>query len=331
MQKTNQANFEASQQNSNLRVIQPARVPKETKPPKRWQILILGLVLSLATGVALAFIVEKLDTRIDSIEQLSRHLQLPALAIIPPIARTSLARRTQTNKAITGDSSTTQTGGWFGTKRGLVKLNGQSPAAEAYRVLRTSVLLSPLGTVPKVILFTSSQPGDGKTTTAANTAVSLAQLGASVLLIDADLRTPRVHELFEVDQSPGLSTVLLGDERVENVIRPLRLPDLSVLPSGAVPSNPSELVSSHKLKQMLHEVSGLYDHVLIDSPPLINLADPLILSTLVDGVILVVDGTKTTCDVALRAREELVGVGANIFGVVLNRFSSRGKKYGGYY
>jgi capsular exopolysaccharide synthesis family protein len=210
-------------------------------------------------------------------------------------------------------------------------LNGQSAAAEAYRVLRTSVLLSPVRSVPKTILFTSSQPGDGKTTTTVNTAVSLAQLGSSVLIVDCDLRTPKVHELLDVDQSPGVSTFLSSELKVEDAIRLCQIPGLSVLTAGSVANNPSELFSSDKLKQMLSALSKLYDHILIDSPPLINLADPLILSTLVDGVILVVDGSRTTCDTALRAREELLSVGANIFGVVLNKFDSRRKTYGGYY
>jgi capsular exopolysaccharide synthesis family protein len=137
--------------------------------------------------------------------------------------------------------------------------------------------------------------------------------------------------LLDVDQSPGVSTFLSSELKVEDAIRLCQIPGLSVLTAGSVANNPSELFSSDKLKQMLSALSKLYDHILIDSPPLINLADPLILSTLVDGVILVVDGSRTTCDTALRAREELLSVGANIFGVVLNKFDSRRKTYGGYY
>ena len=321
LQKTSQANFEASQQDSNLRIIQPALVPKETKPPKRWEILVLGLALSLGTGVGAAFVVEKLDNRINTPEQLKRYVQLPAIGIIPPISKTASSLKKQKRLAIT--SAVTES-------YSMGSLNGQSAAAEAYRVLRTSVLLSPVGSVPKTILFTSSQPGDGKTTTTVNTAVSLAQLGSSVLIVDCDLRTPRVHELLDVDQSPGVSTFLSSELKVEDVIRLCQIPGLSVLTAGSVANNPSELFSSDKLKQMLSALSKLYDHILIDSPPLINLADPLILSTLVDGVILVVDGSKTTCDIALRAREELLSVGANIFGVVLNKFDSRRKTYGYY-
>ena len=202
--------------------------------------------------------------------------------------------------------------------------------AEAYRVLRTSVLLSAVSSPPKTILVTSSQPGDGKTTTAVNTAVSLGQLGKSVLIIDCDLRTPRVHELFNADQSPGLSTYLSGELALEDVIQELEAPNVSLLAAGPVPSNPAELLSSNRMGDLLQTLAQRFDHILIDSPPLINFADPLILSAKVDGVILVIYGGKTTLHEALRARDDLLTVGANAFGVVLNNFDVRRERYGYY-
>ena len=204
-------------------------------------------------------------------------------------------------------------------------------AAEAYRVLRTSVLLSAAGRPPKTILITSGQPGEGKTTTVVNTAISLAQMGASVLIIDCDLRRPTTHKVLGVDHAQGLSTYLSREVPLDQLIQKLPIANLSLLPCGPVPPNPAELIISEKMKDMLHELAGRYDHILIDSPPLINVTDPVILSTMVDGVILVVHGGKSTRDVVRRARQELSTVGAKIFGVVLNNVDLRRDGYDNYY
>ena len=181
----------------------------------------------------------------------------------------------------------------------------------------------------KTLLVTSSQPGEGKTTTCINTAISLAQLGESVLIIDCDLRTPTVHKAFDIGEVPGLSTYLTTDASIDELIRKLDLPGLSLLPCGPIPPNPADLISSAKMKEMLDELSGRYDHILIDSPPLINLADPIILSLLVDGVILVVRGGKSNREAVRHARQDLINVGASVLGVVLNNvdFNTDGYKY----
>jgi capsular exopolysaccharide synthesis family protein len=182
------------------------------------------------------------------------------------------------------------------------------------------------------MLFTSSQPSEGKTTTTVNTAISLAHLGASVLIIDADLRRPSTHRVFKVSHTPGLSTFLSRDVELDGLVQELSIPNLSLLPCGPLPPNPSELISSVKMKELLRIASGRYDHVLIDSPPLINVSDALILSTLVDGVILVVQGGRTTRGIVRRARMELTNVGAKIFGVVLNNVDwKRDGYYDAYY
>jgi len=329
LQKTNQANLEVSQESKNLRVIQLARVPRETSGPKRWQLMALGLMLGLGTGIGVAFLSASLDTTIRTPEQVKRYVQLPALGMIPPMASRSFELRRRSQKASIANLSIVNEPKKLSGAQ-LTALHGKSPADEAYRVLRTSVLQSWVGSGPKTMLVTSSQPGDGKTTTTVNTAISLAQLGSSVLIIDCDLRTPKVHTLLGVDQSPGLTTCLEGDSAVEDAIQQLQIPNLSLLPSGPIPLNPAELISSNRMKDLLRILGRRYDHILIDSPPLINLADALILSSVVDGVILVVYGGKTTCDAALRAREELSSAGANILGVVVNHFDSRRERYNYY-
>ena len=193
------------------------------------------------------------------------------------------------------------------------------------------MLLSTAGNPPKTVLITSSQPGEGKTTTVVNTAISLAQLGASVLIIDCDLRKPSAHKVFGVDHSKGLSTYLSRDIDIDGLIIKLQISNLSLLPCGPIPPNPAELISSERMRNLLQTLSERYDHVLIDSPPLIHVTDPVILSSLVDGVILVVHGGKSTRAVTQRARQELTSVGAKVFGVVLNNVDLKRDGYDDYY
>jgi capsular exopolysaccharide synthesis family protein len=212
----------------------------------------------------------------------------------------------------------------------LVLLDSRSSVAEAYRVLRTSVLLSSVDNPPKKILITSGQPGEGKTTTVVNTAISLAQLGSSVLIIDCDLRKPSVHKVLGVDQSRGLSTYLSTKIDLVDVMQKLSIPNLWVLPCGPIPPNPSEMISSAKMKDMLRTLAESFDHIIIDSPPLLKVTDPVILSTLVDGVVLVVHGGKSTREVVRRTRQELSMAGAKIFGVVLNNVDIQAEGYDSY-
>ncbi len=193
------------------------------------------------------------------------------------------------------------------------------------------MLLSTAGNPPKIVLVTSGQPGEGKTTTVVNTAISLAQLGSSVLIIDCDLRKPATHKVFGLEHTKGLSTYLSRDIEIDGLIHRLQIPNLSLLPCGPIPPNPAELISSERMRNLLKMLSERYDHILIDSPPLIHVTDPVILSSLVDGVILVVHGGKSSRGVAQRARQELASVGAKVFGVVLNNVDVQREGYDEYY
>ena len=336
LHKTNQANLEVAEQQSNMRMITPARPPKNPVGPNRSRIILIGFSLSLLAGVTLAYFLDFLDTTVKTIEDLDRYLQLPALAVIPTIGakaqRSILGRRKSNRIALSGNGST---GGGKSSEiepNTLMLLGSNSSAAEAYRALRTSVLLSAAGHAPRTILVTSGQPSEGKTTTAINTAVSLANLGASVLLIDADLRRPSIHKAFELDKMRGLSTYLSRDVEVKELIQKTEVPNLSLLPCGPPPPNPAELIGSERMKDMLRLLAQRYDHILIDSPPLMHVTDPVILSTLVDGVILVVHGGRSSRHMVQRARQELVSVGAKIFGIVLNNIDlAREGYYDNYY
>lgn len=337
LSKAKQSDLQLAEQQNPMRVIEPAEVPGSPVGPQRFRTIIIGLLVSLVGAAGLAFFLEYLDNTVKSVEDIVRIAQLPTLAVIPSINAVSQRQLTSKKKSSgaengNGGPSIAPIGGpgVTGKLQKLVTLDQLSSVVEAYRMLRTSVLLSAAGNPPKTILFTSGQPGEGKTTTAINTAISLSQLGASILLIDADLRRPTVHRVFKMNPTQGLSTYLSRQVEVEPLIQTLWVPNLSILPCGPIPPNPAELISSDRMKELLRDLSGKYDHILIDSPPLTNVTDPVILSTMVDGVILVVQAGRTTRDLVRRARTELSSVGAKIFGVVLNNLDIKREGYDSY-
>lgn len=335
LQKTKQADLELAEQPNNLRVIEPAETPTSPVGPMRFRTILIGLMVSLIAGMGLAFFLEYLDNTVKSVEDIGRIAQLPTLAVIPSIStisqRAALQGKRKTEHVARITTGIDQAGQAETNKlTKMVTLDQLSSVVEAYRMLRTSVLLSAAGNPPKTILFTSGQPGEGKTTTAINTAISLSQLGCSVLLIDADLRRPTVHRVFKMNQTQGLSTWLSRQVEIDSLIHKLWVPNLSILPCGPIPPNPAELISSERMKEALRVLSQKYDHILIDSPPLTNVTDPVILSTMVDGVILVVQAGRSTRDIVRRARHELSSVGAKIFGVVLNNLDIKREGYGSY-
>ena len=313
LQKTSQANVEEAEQQRSVSIAEPAEIPTIPVSPLRARIILFAFVLSLAAGIGLVFLLDHLDNTMKSVEDVSRYAHLPTLGLIPAI------RPSQEN-------------GWkLGIEKDAKAMIGTADVADAYRTLRTSVLLSAANHPPKTILVTSSRPAEGKTTTVVNTAVSLAQLGLKVLVIDADLRRPRIHRVIGIDQHPGLSAYLSSDVKLESVLRETETPNLWVICAGMVPPNPAELVSSEKMRLLLRQTGTLFDHILIDTPPVLGVSDSVILSRLVDGVMLVVQGGKSTREMVRQARQELVNVGAKIFGVVLNNINLKREGYDQYY
>lgn len=337
LQKTNQAKAQVAEQNNNVKVIQPAQIPNSPVGPRRMMTIIAGFVLSLIAGIGLAFFLEYLNDTIKSLEDVERYVQLPLLGVIPILTAGTpkFLRGNKLPRQIEAAEDGSQLGLEIKQNQAqmtlLANLDGHSLAGEAYRGLRTSLLLSAAGTPPKLILVTSGQASEGKTTTAVNTAISLAQLGSRVLIIDCDLRRPSVHKRFEISSANGVTNFLSSDTGINSLIQELSIPNLSVMPAGPIPPNPAELLSSKRMKELLDILSKSYDHVIVDSPPIVNVSDPIILSTMVDGTILVVHGGKTTRGVAQRARHELTNVRAKVFGVVLNNFDIRKEGYDYYY
>ncbi|WP_281285209.1 CpsD/CapB family tyrosine-protein kinase [Alkalicoccus halolimnae] len=203
----------------------------------------------------------------------------------------------------------------------------KSPVAEQYRTIRTNMQYATLDPV-RLIMVTSTAPGEGKSTTAANVATMLSQQDKRVLLIDADMRRPSTHYTFGVDNTKGLTTMLIQQTPMERVVQKTTVPYLDLLTAGPIPPKPSELLGSDRMDALLEEAKLTYDYVVMDTPPLLAVTDAQVLATKSDGIVLVTSSGSTKYDDAIKAKELLVNVGANILGVVLNK---KEKKQGSYY
>lgn len=214
---------------------------------------------------------------------------------------------------------------------GLITANPKSGVAEAYRSLRTNIQFYNVGERMRRLLVTSSGPSEGKSTTSSNLAITFAQAGNRVILLDADLRRPFLHRVFQVSNLVGFTNVMVGEASLEEAIRPTEVPGLSVLTSGPIPPNPAEMLGSTRMIEVLDQLSDLADIVIIDSPPVIAVTDASVLAPLVDGVILVAGAGLVNREMAQRAKAQLEAVRARVLGVVLNGVEAEGSGYYYYY
>ena len=296
--------------------------------PRRLTTVLGALFLSTLFGMGLALFLEYLDDTIRTTEEIESLLGLPALAAIPRIDAAPKRKLLLVGAGEEGENIANPTANL------LIHKDSRSSLAEAYRQLRTSILLSTAGHAPKSLLVTSSLPSEGKTTTAINTAISLAQTGAKVLIIDADMRRPRLHSIFEISNAQGLSTLLaseLDDQQIDDAVQFDEEARLNLLPSGPVPPNPAELIGSEQMANLLQKCQGKFTHVVIDSPPIASFTDGVLIASMVDGVILVVSSGRSSRQVVRRSRQLLVDIGAKIFGVVLNNVDLRSQDNSYYY
>jgi succinoglycan biosynthesis transport protein ExoP len=294
--------------------------------PRRLATVLAALLLSTLFGMGLALFLEYLDDTIRTVEEIESVLQLPALAAIPTIE--SMPKR---KLLLVGATEMEEE---RANSELLIFADSRSALSEAYRQLRTSILLSTAGHPPKSLLITSSLPSEGKTTTATNTAISLAQTGAKVLIIDADMRRPRLHSVFNIANGEGLSTLLSSESTDADIARVVKTDDgtqLSLLTSGPIPPNPAELIGSDQMANLLKKLQNHYTHVVIDSPPITSFTDGVLIASMVDGVILVVHSGKSSRQVVKRSRQLLQDVGARILGVVLNNVNLRSQDNYHYY
>ncbi len=319
----------AETQTSNVSIIDHAEPPRFPSSPRPIRTLVMAFALSLATALALAFLADYLDDSIRTPLESEKLLGLPTLVAVPRFDQRTLRdeslkrllSRVDDETSVTTEVATVQTRTSF--------------VLETYRQLRTALLLSQAGGPPKTILIASALPGEGKTVTAVNAAVVLSQLGGKVLLIDADLRHPRCHELFRMENTVGLSTVLAGSDDCGNSIRPASLiNNLYFLGCGPMPPDPTKLLGSPRMREVLAQLQTQFDFIVIDSPPVLLATDAVLISTLVDGVVIVVDAVGTPREQVKAAYDRLEYGHANILGVVLNKTTLSEKYYSrfqGYY
>jgi succinoglycan biosynthesis transport protein ExoP len=309
---------------NNIHVVDHASRPRAPIGPKRRQAIMLAALFSLILGIALARYLDYVDDSIGTSEDVENFLRLPSLAVIPALGG---FRRGRFLSALPGGP---KKNGHQGGAELLLNASQRSPLAEAYRQLRTSVLLSAAGGAPQTLLVTSSQPGEGKTTTVVNTAMILAQTGAKVVIVDADMRRPRIHTIFGLENVIGLSSILaskMGEEDILCIVQQHEESGLYVLPSGRIPPNPAELLGSDQIRGLMRVLENTFTHVVIDSPPIASFTDGVLLSSLADGVLLVVHGGAASRHIVRRARQLLADVGAKIFGVVLNNVTASHHDY----
>jgi capsular exopolysaccharide synthesis family protein len=332
LQRMKEMGVAAQVHNSNVTVVDKADLPLLPSYPKKSLYLLLGLLLGLGGGVGIAFFLEHLDNTFKTPEEAERYLRLPNLGVVPDFLRLNNSTYGYVSKA--GSHARPQLPVAESKDSGkeiVLSHHPLSVIAEAYRAFRTSILLSQAGEPPQTILITSATRGEGKTVTVINTAITFTQMGVRVLIIDADLRRSRCHKLLGMENGIGLTELLTGQRGPQEVIKPTATDNLFLLSGGSAPPNPAELLGSRKMHETLTSLREHYDFILIDSSPIMPVSESLLLSTMVDGVLLVVDGAKTPKQVVREARSRLGKARSKILGVMLNRVDARNGGYAYYY
>jgi capsular exopolysaccharide synthesis family protein len=327
LQRLKEAGVSAGLRSSNIRVVDVARTPTSPIAPDVRRNITLGFLFGLGLGIGLAFVLDSLDSTVRNMDEVSAISMLPALGTIPLQLLSNGHSRKLLNTTVDEGS---------GSPSLVTYSRPKSESAEAYRALRTSILLSAFGAPPKVVLVTSALPQEGKTTISANSALVLAQRGSRVLLVDADLRRPGIENIFGLRPRGGLSTLISGVDKLEDVLLAFPpVPNLWILPAGPLPPQPAELLSSTVMRDYIARWRNEFDHIIIDTPPCLSVTDAVVLSPEADRVILVARSGQTTKLALRRATEVLLQVNARVMGVVLNALNVHSAEgyyiYGGRY
>ena len=313
-----------------VEIVDLAVAPERPLAAGRIRRLALGIILGLLVGLGGAILRDGMNTSIRRRDDVEKILQVPGLAVIPRFAGTSGPDRL--TKALPALAKNGNGRNGHARMDGLVTVyDAGSSQAEAYRTLRTNLIFSQAVHTLRSIVVTSAAPGEGKTTTAGNLAVSFAQQGMRVLIIDCDLRRSRLHKMFGVPREPGITECVLGINDIDKAPIETSVTGLYVLPSGQLPPNPSELLGGDKMRKTLASLSEAFDLIVLDTPPLLAASDAAILATLADGVVLVVRAGVTEAEAGQQAMQQLMSVGARVVGAVLNDPDSKVQSYGGYY
>ncbi len=323
-QKYEETRIAEAGQTANVRIIDRAvPPPKPIKPNKKLNIM-LAIFFGLGLGVAISFIIELLDTSIRTVEDLEK-LKVNVLGAIPTINPDEIIRRMKKR----GHKLTNDDRQRINTKM-ITNYSPKSSVSESFRSLRTNILFANVDNPVKTLVISSSATKEGKSTTVANLAITMSQMGSRVLIIDADLRRPTMHTFFNLDRQIGLTNALMGTYTLDEVIKPSGIDNLDLITAGDIPPNPSELLSSKAMQKALSILSSRYDLILIDSPPVIAVTDAAVLSTRTDAVLLVVSSGYVSRNEVQRAIQLLSNVHANLLGVLLNGLDVK-RIYGSYY
>lgn len=303
LQRAKQTEISGELKTSNIRVVDPASLPERPARPKPLTNLLFAIFGGAAFAVGLAFFFEYVDNRIKSPDEIKRLLSVPFLGMVPSLPK--------------------------GSAEASRLLNDGAPSSfvEAFRAIRTNVLFSSADEGCRSIVITSTRPGEGKTLVAANLAIALAQSGHRVLLLDADLRKPRVHEVFNQPLEAGVSNLMVGRAKASEAMRKTSVSGLWVLPAGRIPPNPAELLGSKRFKDFQSSLRQHFDWIIIDSPPVMAVTDPSIVAHTADGVIFVVGAEMTARHAAQSAIDQLESANAHIVGAVLNRVDVQRNAY----
>lgn len=310
LQRLKETGVSASLTASNIQILDKAEIPKSPYKPKKTLNILLSIIVGLFGGIGIVFFVEYFDTSIKTPEDLEKIISIPTLGYVP------YYKENKENLPVEYISSAEVT----------------NPIAEAFRSIRTFILLSTGDKPPRIVMVTSPTRGEGKTTTSINLAISLTKLDKKVVLIDADMRRPRLHQLFSVENIVGLSTYLSGNINFsEFLIRKTDIENLDIITSGINPPNPAELILSFRFTELIHTLYNLYNFVIIDAPPVLGISDPLIISQNTDGVLLVLRSGMSDKNAVKETRRLLMSINAKILGVVLNSVDQVYMRYSYYY
>ena len=294
-----EASLTEDMRTGNIRIIDRAEVPKAPVRPKKMFNILLALLLGLVAGTGLAFFFEYLDNTIKLPEDIQKYLRVTYLGPVPAMA---LDGKPESNE-----------------KPELVTLHSpKSTASEAFRGIRTSILFSSAEKQPQVLLISSAAPHEGKTSTALNLAITMAQAGSKVILPDCDMRKPSLHKIFKFSKSKGMSSILVGNSEIKDALASTRLPNLHLIPCGPIPLNPSEILGSPRMVKLLELLRKSYTQVIIDTPPITAVTDAVVIGRLVDGALVVVRAGATPREIVRNGLIQLKAVSSPILGVVLN-------------
>ena len=338
---------------SNIRVVDRARVPVRPSSPNKKRNLILALLLGLGGGVGLAFLFDLLDNSVKTSEDVERYAGLPTLGVVPKFSlegtnkaytygRRLKAAKEEPRRLAAGDGASDAASGAASpfvaavekaAGPGGIELVPQhfpnSRLAESYRSIRTALLLSSADNPVKTLAVTSALPGEGKSVSVSNLAITLAQSGKTVLIVDADLRRPRQHRMFKVKNTFGLTTYLTDSVEIKDVVKSTDIPNLFLVNAGPIPPNPAELLGSDRMTRFIRMMNEECDFVLFDLPPMLEISDALVLGAKVDGLVLVVHGDRTSREALRKAREKLDLLKIRTIGVIINNVSA--PHHGAYY